>query len=124
MIRNAPVLLLDEPTTGLDAGSTERVLTPLRRLMAGRTSLIISHNLLTVTDADQILYLEKGRDHGGGHARPAAVDVAGLRAAVPHAPGAGRPAAGARPGPHVQPHPQPRRPLPRPTASAPPESTR
>ncbi len=113
MIRNAPVLLLDEPTTGLDAGSAERVLTPLRRLMAGRTSLIISHNLLTVTDADQILYLEQGTRHGGGHARPAAVDVAGLRAAVPHAPGAGRPAAGAAPGPHVQPHPQPPRPLPR-----------
>src|SRR5690349_13742151 len=47
MIRNAPVLLLDEPTTGLDAGATERVLAPLRRLMHGRTSLIISHNLLT-----------------------------------------------------------------------------
>jgi ABC-type multidrug transport system fused ATPase/permease subunit len=61
MIRNAPVLLLDEPTAGLDAGSAARVLTPLRRLMAGRTSLIISHDLLTVTDADQILYLEEGR---------------------------------------------------------------
>jgi ATP-binding cassette, subfamily B, bacterial len=66
MIRNAPVLLLDEPTTGLDAGSTERVLTPLRRLIAGRTSLIISHNLLTVTDADQILFLEKGRIAAAG----------------------------------------------------------
>ena len=61
MIRDAPVLLLDEPTTGLDAESAERVLAPLRRLMAGRTTLIISHNLLTVTDADQILYLEDGR---------------------------------------------------------------
>ena len=66
MIRNAPVLLLDEPTTGLDAGSTERVLAPLRRLMTGRTSLVISHNLLTVTDADRILFLEKGRITAAG----------------------------------------------------------
>jgi ABC-type multidrug transport system fused ATPase/permease subunit len=61
MIRDAPVLLLDEPTTGLDAESSERVLGPLRRLMAGRTTLMISHNLLTVTDADRILFLEDGR---------------------------------------------------------------
>ncbi|MDQ2709314.1 MAG: ATP-binding cassette domain-containing protein [Actinomycetota bacterium] len=61
MIRDAPILLLDEPTTGLDAESTRRVLAPLRRLMAGRTTLIISHNLLTVTDADRILFLEHGQ---------------------------------------------------------------
>jgi ATP-binding cassette, subfamily B, bacterial len=61
MIRDAPVLLLDEPTTGLDAESTERVLAPLRRLMNGRTTLTISHNLLTVADADRILFLENGR---------------------------------------------------------------
>jgi hypothetical protein len=61
MIRDAPVLLLDEPTTGLDAESTERVLAPLRRLIAGRTTLMISHNLLTVTDADRIVFLEDGR---------------------------------------------------------------
>ena len=42
MIRDAPVLLLDEPTTGLDAESSERVLAPLRRLMDGRTTLMIS----------------------------------------------------------------------------------
>ena len=70
MIRDAPVLLLDEPTTGLDAGSTARVLAPLRRLMNGRTTVIISHNLLTVTDADRILYLEHGRIAGiGTHAQ-------------------------------------------------------
>jgi ATP-binding cassette subfamily B protein len=61
MIRNAPILLLDEPTTSLDAESTQRVLAPMRRLMTGRTTLVISHNLLTVADADQILYLEHGR---------------------------------------------------------------
>jgi ATP-binding cassette subfamily B protein/subfamily B ATP-binding cassette protein MsbA len=60
MIRDAPVLLLDEPTTGLDAASGQRVLAPLRRLMAGRTTIIISHDLLTVTDADAIIVLEAG----------------------------------------------------------------
>jgi ABC-type multidrug transport system fused ATPase/permease subunit len=61
VIRDAPILLLDEPTTGLDAESTRRVLAPMRRLMTGRTTLVVSHNLLTVADADQIVYLEHGR---------------------------------------------------------------
>jgi ATP-binding cassette subfamily B protein/subfamily B ATP-binding cassette protein MsbA len=66
MIRDAPILLLDEPTTGLDAESSHRVLAPLRRLMNGRTTIIISHNLLTVTDADNILFLEQGRITAAG----------------------------------------------------------
>jgi ATP-binding cassette subfamily B protein len=66
MIRDAPVLLMDEPTTSLDAAATQRVLGPMRRLMDGRTSVVISHNLLTVTDADQIIYLEGGRVSGVG----------------------------------------------------------
>ncbi len=61
MIRSAPILILDEPTTGLDADSSHKVLHPLRRLMAGRTTLMISHNLMTVRDADVILLLEDGR---------------------------------------------------------------
>ncbi|MDX6349213.1 MAG: ATP-binding cassette, subfamily bacterial [Streptomyces sp.] len=66
MIRDAPVLILDEPTTGLDAESGQRILDPLRRLMAGRTTIIISHNLLTVRDATQIVVLDHGRvvEHG------------------------------------------------------------
>jgi ABC-type multidrug transport system fused ATPase/permease subunit len=66
MIRDSPILLLDEPTTGLDAESGERVLDPMRRLMADRTTLVISHNLLTVADADQIVFLEQGRITGCG----------------------------------------------------------
>ncbi|WP_433290202.1 ABC transporter transmembrane domain-containing protein [Pseudonocardia sp. CA-142604] len=66
MIRDSPVLLLDEPTTGLDAESTQRVLEPMRRLMSGRTTIVISHNLLTVTDADQILFLDGGVITGMG----------------------------------------------------------
>ncbi|MFJ1601922.1 ABC transporter ATP-binding protein [Streptomyces sp. NPDC088253] len=61
MIRDAPVLLLDEPTTGLDTRSGLRVMDPLRRLMAGRTTIVISHNLLTVRDATQIVVLDHGR---------------------------------------------------------------
>jgi len=66
MIRDAPVLLLDEPTTGLDTESGWRILQPLRRLMAGRTTIIISHSLLTVRNATRIVVLENGRvvEHG------------------------------------------------------------
>jgi ABC-type multidrug transport system fused ATPase/permease subunit len=60
MVRRAPLLLLDEPTTGLDVESGQRVLGPLRRLMEGRSTLIISHNLLTVREADRILMLDDG----------------------------------------------------------------
>src|SRR5215218_8798950 len=60
MIRDAPILVLDEPTTGLDARSSENVMVPLQRLMEGRTTIIISHNLLTVRHATSILVLEDG----------------------------------------------------------------
>ncbi len=61
MIRDAAILVLDEPTTGLDAESGERVMEPLRRLMSGRTTIVISHNLMTVREASEILVLEDGR---------------------------------------------------------------
>jgi ABC-type multidrug transport system fused ATPase/permease subunit len=60
MVRDAPVLVLDEPTTGLDAESSQRVIEPLRRLMEGRTTIVISHNLLTAREATEILVLQDG----------------------------------------------------------------
>jgi ATP-binding cassette, subfamily B, bacterial len=60
MIRDAPILVLDEPTTGLDAKSSENVMEPLGRLMEGRTTIVISHNLLTVREASIIIVLEEG----------------------------------------------------------------
>jgi ATP-binding cassette subfamily B protein len=60
MIRDAPILVLDEPTTGLDAKSSETVMEPLGRLMEGRTTIVISHNLLTVREATNIVVLEEG----------------------------------------------------------------
>ncbi len=61
MIRDAPILVLDEPTTGLDAKSTETVMGPVGRLMEGRTTIVISHNLLTVREATTIVVLEEGQ---------------------------------------------------------------
>jgi ATP-binding cassette, subfamily B, bacterial len=61
MIRDSPILVLDEPTTGLDARSSENVMVPLQRLMEGRTTIVISHNLLTVRHATRIVVLEGGR---------------------------------------------------------------
>jgi ATP-binding cassette, subfamily B, bacterial len=61
MIRDAPILVLDEPTTGLDASSSEKVMAPLRRLMEGRATIVVSHNLMTVRDATRIVVLEDGR---------------------------------------------------------------
>ncbi len=61
MIRDAPILILDEPTTGLDPESRQRLQELLQRLMSGRTTIVISHNLLTVRDATSIVVLEHGR---------------------------------------------------------------
>ncbi len=61
MIRDVPILVLDEPTSDLDAESGQRILEPLRRLMRGRTTIIITHNLLTVREATAILVLQDGR---------------------------------------------------------------
>jgi len=61
MIRDAPILILDEPTTGLDAESGRRILEPLRRLMYERTTIVISHNLVTVREVSSIIVLEDGR---------------------------------------------------------------
>ena len=61
MIRDSPVLILDEPTSDLDPESGQRILEPLRRLMRGRTTIIVSHNLMTVREATTILVLQDGR---------------------------------------------------------------
>jgi ATP-binding cassette subfamily B protein/subfamily B ATP-binding cassette protein MsbA len=61
LLKEAPILILDEPTSSLDAISEEIVFRALRRLRAGRTTLIIAHRLATVQDADRILVLDSGQ---------------------------------------------------------------
>jgi ABC-type transport system involved in cytochrome bd biosynthesis fused ATPase/permease subunit len=60
-IRKAPILILDEPTTGLDAENACAVLETMTRLVADRTTFFITHDLQVVSGADLILYLDKGR---------------------------------------------------------------
>lgn len=59
LLKNAPLLVLDEATAGLDAVTEQEVLESLRRLMAGRTTLIVTHNLAGLGEIDQILTLGK-----------------------------------------------------------------
>lgn len=61
MIRNAPVLILDEPLVGLDAHSALSVLEALHRLMENKTVIVITHDLATVQRADYVVLLDQGR---------------------------------------------------------------
>jgi ABC-type multidrug transport system fused ATPase/permease subunit len=66
LLRDAPLLLLDEPSSSLDA-STDRLLRiAIDRLTRGRTSLVIAHRLETITGADRILVIDRGRLVGNG----------------------------------------------------------
>jgi subfamily B ATP-binding cassette protein MsbA len=61
IIRNSPILILDEPTSGLDASSEKLVLEALGRLTAGKTVIVITHNLETIIKADTIFTIKDGR---------------------------------------------------------------
>jgi len=61
MIRNVPIILLDEPTASLDNESEIHVQKAIRRLAEGRTTLVIAHRLNTIRDADVIHVVEGGR---------------------------------------------------------------
>ncbi|MEY2477761.1 MAG: hypothetical protein QOG87_3076 [Actinomycetota bacterium] len=93
-IRDAPLLILDEPTTGLDAAATEQVLLGLRSLMQGKTTVIVSHDLNLISSADGILVIDEGRiveagDHqsllaqNGTYARYYDMQSSSLREEVP-----------------------------------------
>lgn len=60
-VRQSPIVILDEPTTGLDNENEHMVSEALDRLITGRTTFLITHNLQAAESADRIFYLEKGR---------------------------------------------------------------
>lgn len=61
ILKDAPILILDEATSSLDSRSEHLVQEALERLMKGRTTLIIAHRLSTIADVDRIVTLQKGR---------------------------------------------------------------
>jgi ATP-binding cassette, subfamily B, bacterial MsbA len=61
LIKNAPIILLDEPTAALDSESEQYVQEALAELRKGRTTLVIAHRLSTITHADNILVVEAGQ---------------------------------------------------------------
>ncbi|HMG75963.1 MAG TPA: ABC transporter ATP-binding protein [Pyrinomonadaceae bacterium] len=80
IIREAPILILDEPSAGLDAASEKLVFDALENLMEGKTSIVIAHRLATVRRADVIFVIDGGQvveqgtheellDNGGLYAR-------------------------------------------------------
>ncbi|MDR6657475.1 subfamily B ATP-binding cassette protein MsbA [Tardiphaga robiniae] len=60
VVRNSPIMILDEPTAALDPESEALVIEALRRLMQGRTVIMIAHRLSTIRDADKIIVLKEG----------------------------------------------------------------
>ena len=74
-LKDAPVLILDEPTSSLDAATETLIVDALKRLTTGRTTLIIAHRLSTLRDVDQILVLDQGQMVENG--RPTELIAAG-----------------------------------------------
>jgi ATP-binding cassette subfamily B protein len=60
-LRDAPILIMDEPTSSVDLDTEEEIMTAAERLMAGRTVLLIAHRLSTLTRCDAVLSLADGR---------------------------------------------------------------
>lgn len=67
IIRNAPILILDEPMAGLDAASEAQVREALSHLMTGKTCLLITHDLRAADEANHVLVFEHGRIVEQGH---------------------------------------------------------
>jgi len=61
LLRDAPILLLDEPTEGLDAVTERALMDAVQRLMVGRTVLLITHRPVALAQMDEILVLDQGR---------------------------------------------------------------
>ena len=60
-LKDAPVLILDEPTSAVDVSTEQRIIEALETLMRGRTTFMIAHRLSTLENSDQVLVLRNGR---------------------------------------------------------------
>ena len=60
LLKNPPIMIFDEATSSLDSGAEQAILDAIREVAAHRTTLVIAHRLSTVTDADEIVFLQRG----------------------------------------------------------------
>ena len=84
VIRNTPILILDEPSSGLDASSEQLVFEALDRLMAGRTSIVIAHRLSTIQRANKIYVVDDGVIVESGNHEELIAKEGGLYAKLHH----------------------------------------
>jgi ABC-type multidrug transport system fused ATPase/permease subunit len=83
MVRNSPILLLDEPTAALDSESEKLVIDALQKLMQGKTVIAIAHRLSTIKNASQIIVIDRGVvAESGSHERLMALN--GIYAGLHH----------------------------------------
>jgi ATP-binding cassette, subfamily B, bacterial len=80
-LKDAPILILDEPTSAVDTKTEAAIIETLDRLITARTSFIISHRPSTIRHCDQIIHIEGGRLLGIGPAAAARFPISGLIAA-------------------------------------------
>ena len=66
VLRDAPILILDEATSSVDTETEKLIQQALERLMEGRTTVVIAHRLSTIRNADQIVVLQDGQIEDGG----------------------------------------------------------
>lgn len=110
LLKNAPMLILDEATSHLDAVSESQLRQALEHLMRGRTTMVIAHRLSTIRDADSIVVLDYGRaveqgshqellERGGLYARLVATQLVSARDGgdAGHSSGDGQDPGGGRP---------------------------
>jgi ABC-type multidrug transport system fused ATPase/permease subunit len=60
-LKNAPLLILDEPTSAIDTATEASIVSAIERLMHGRTTFMIAHRVSTLRSADMILRVDQGR---------------------------------------------------------------
>ena len=81
LLKNAPILILDEATASVDTATEKLIQEALERLMAHRTSFVIAHRLSTIRKADQILVIRQGQIVERG-THEALLDLNGLYASL------------------------------------------
>src|SRR5262249_27954916 len=81
-LKDAPILILDEPTSAVDAKTEAAIMEAMERLVRGRTTFMIAHRLSTLENCDLRIELVAGRIAGLQHRQPSSIGASGSRRAV------------------------------------------